>query len=402
MPIPLPLRLTKVCQLIQYGSLAALVLLAGDVSPNPGWIQAVLNQPRLKIAHLNIRSLPKHLDEFRILMQDNPFDVMCLTETWLNSKWSDSELHIDGYNIIRSDRDDSQRGGGTAIYYNSKLMARQRTDINPDLDIEATWLEITFPNRSRTLICTTYCPDKAAYSAFKPCLETMLERASSEGTELLFVGDFNQDMLPKRLSADARDLRQLFTTYQLTQLIKAPTRITAHSKTLIDHIYTTDTDKVITSGVAQCSISDHSLIYFIRRAKKPRGPSKTIHYRNFKNYSTERFQADLHTASWDDVDTSLTVDDAWNAFLTTFRNVSDKHAPLATKRARAASLPWLTSDIRALMRRRDFHHKRAKKTKADHEWITYRDLRNKTTRLIRDSKRDLLFRGYQREQKGLE
>ena len=55
---------------------------------------------------------------------------------------------------------------------------------------------------------------------------------------------------------------------------------------------------------------------------------------------------------------------------------------------RATSLPWLTSDIRTMMRRRDFHHKRAQKTKAEHDWITYRDLRNRTARLIRDSKRD--------------
>ena len=55
---------------------------------------------------------------------------------------------------------------------------------------------------------------------------------------------------------------------------------------------------------------------------------------------------------------------------------------------RATSLPWLTSDIRTMMRRRDFHHKRAQKTKAEHDWITYRDLRNRTTRLIRDAKRD--------------
>ena len=117
--------------------------------PNPGWTPAtILNQPGLKIGHFNIRSLPKHLDEFRILIQDNPFDVMCLLETWLNSKWSDLELLIDGYNIIRSDQRGSQSRAETAIYHSSKRMARQRTNINFDLDIEAFWLEITPKNRS--------------------------------------------------------------------------------------------------------------------------------------------------------------------------------------------------------------------------------------------------------------
>ena len=67
---------------------------------------------------------------------------MCLSETWLNSTWSDNELHIDGYNVKRRDRDDSQRGGGTAIYYSTKFMARQLSDLSIP-DIETVWLELT-------------------------------------------------------------------------------------------------------------------------------------------------------------------------------------------------------------------------------------------------------------------
>ena len=140
------MKLAELYRLVQYWSLASLLFLSGDICPNPGGTYSVLNSPGLKIAHLNIRSLPKHLDGFKILMADNPFDVVCLSETWLNSTWSDTELHIDGYNIIRRDRDDSQRGGGSAIYYSTKFMARQRSDLFIQ-DIESVWLELTLPNR---------------------------------------------------------------------------------------------------------------------------------------------------------------------------------------------------------------------------------------------------------------
>ena len=139
---------------MKYCSLTFQLLSVGDISPNPGWTHPVLNSPDLKIAHLNIRNLSKHLDEFRIYMNDNPFDVMCLNETWLDSTWTDSELSIDGYNLIRTDRADSQKGGGNAIYYNKKLMARQRTELNQNA--EATWLEIIFPNRKKALVCSLY------------------------------------------------------------------------------------------------------------------------------------------------------------------------------------------------------------------------------------------------------
>ena len=187
-----------------------------------------------------------------------------------------------------------------------------------------------------------------------------------------------------------RNLCQLFSAYQLTQLIKSPTRITEHSSTLIDLALVTYTEKIIESGVVQCSISDHSLIFLIRRARKPRKTFKNIQFRNFKNYSSERFVADLHSASWEGVDKSLTVNEAWNVFKSKLINLIENHAPLQSRRVRAESLPWVTFDIRTLMRKRNFHHKRAQKTKSTDDWDKYRELRlrNKTTRLIRDAKRD--------------
>ena len=55
---------------------------------------------------------------------------MCLNETWLKSSWTDSELQIEGYNLIWNDRPNSKRGGGTAIYFSTELMGRHRPDLS--------------------------------------------------------------------------------------------------------------------------------------------------------------------------------------------------------------------------------------------------------------------------------
>ena len=65
----------------------------------------------------------------------------------------------------------------------------------------------------------------------------------------------------------------------------------------------------------------------------------------------------------------------------------NKHAPVSMKRVRANTLPWLTEEIRTTMKERDYHHKKAQKSGSLNEWCTYRRLRNKTTALIRESKR---------------
>ena len=55
--------------------------------------------------------------------------------------------------------------------------------------------------------------------------------------------------------------------------------------------------------------------------------------------------------SWEKIDTSLTVDDAWLEFKSQLNDIVNKHVPLATKRVRATCLPWLTNEIRITMNR---------------------------------------------------
>lgn len=70
-----------------------------------------------KIGHLNIASLFKHIEELRIFMQDQTFDILSINETRLvhNTIHSD-EVKITVYDFIRKDR--NRNGGGVAIYVN--------------------------------------------------------------------------------------------------------------------------------------------------------------------------------------------------------------------------------------------------------------------------------------------
>lgn len=95
---------------------------SGDINLNPGpstFKQQSCNKiaNNLKIGHLNVRSL-KNRDHF-LLVKDtilqNKFDVLTLSETWLNSSITNLELEIPGYNLYRIDRN-SKTGGGVGVY----------------------------------------------------------------------------------------------------------------------------------------------------------------------------------------------------------------------------------------------------------------------------------------------
>ena len=70
-----------------------------------------------KIASLNIASLPAHMDELRLLMADKNLDVLAINETRLSDSIDNSCIHIQGYDIVRMDR--NRNGGRVCLYIRS-------------------------------------------------------------------------------------------------------------------------------------------------------------------------------------------------------------------------------------------------------------------------------------------
>ena len=52
---------------------------------------------RLRISHLNVRSIIYKMDSIGLMLKDKPFDVFSVSETWPNSDIPYSELAIEGY-----------------------------------------------------------------------------------------------------------------------------------------------------------------------------------------------------------------------------------------------------------------------------------------------------------------
>ena len=71
------------------------------------------------MAMLNVASLTKYIDEIRLLLYDKKLDVLALNETRLDSSISDELLTIDGYDIIRADR--NRNGGGVCIFISGAM-----------------------------------------------------------------------------------------------------------------------------------------------------------------------------------------------------------------------------------------------------------------------------------------
>ena len=188
-----------------------------------------------------------------------------MNETRLDLSFTDNQVGLNGYDIIRKDR--SRNGGGVCIFLRSSINYKIRSDLI-STDLEALCVEITKPHSRPFIVTTVYRPPNAT-SDFFDHFEKLIKQIDDENKEMYLLGDLNCDMLKKEAlqNTSTKKLNSLHELYQLFQLIEEPTRITMKSSSLIDHVVTNTPEKISHSGVIHTGISDHSIIFAIRKIR---------------------------------------------------------------------------------------------------------------------------------------
>ena len=145
--------------------------------------------------------------------------------------------------------------------------------------------------------------------------------------------------------------------FGLIQLVNTPTRVTASSSTLIDHVYTNNPSAVSDVSVPVLSVSDHYPVtcnWSVKLPKLKKNGHTTIVYRSFKHFNQSSFLFDLANTSFTGVFQETDPDSALSVWCHLFLRVLNKHAPLREKRVKHVTFPpWLTKEIIQAMKVRD-------------------------------------------------
>ncbi len=112
-------------------------------------INIIAKSKGLKIANLNVNSLMKHLDEIRLILNNNALDILAINESKIDNQISNNEIHIDGFNIIRKDR--NRFGGCVVLYVRQNISFSDRIDLIPD-ELETVCIELSLPYNKSLLI----------------------------------------------------------------------------------------------------------------------------------------------------------------------------------------------------------------------------------------------------------
>ena len=196
------------------------------------------------------------------------------------------------------------------------------------------------------------------------------------------------NLLPGVADSNSFKLINVCEIFGLRQLITEPTRVTAQSQSLIDLCITNTPDKIVRSGVLPLGISDHSLVYLIRKRHYTiPGCVKIISTRSFKHFNQEEFLADVELIQWDDINLFSHPNEMWEFWKNQFLTCIDKHAPIRSKRIGNKKSPWITHELIRKMRKRDFLRKKAERTKDQYCWNDFKAARSEVNNSIKYAKR---------------
>ena len=149
--------------------------------------------PELKIAAINVNSLIAHsrrLETYEFIKKNN-LDVLLLSETKLSNRYN---VQFTEYNIIRTDRPDSLKGGGTAIIIKKNIPHQQvftPSSLRNEV-LEYTIIKIPLHQNKILFVISIYANNKEKAS-FSNELNNLFEKLNLNSDRNFFIlaGDFN-------------------------------------------------------------------------------------------------------------------------------------------------------------------------------------------------------------------
>ncbi|XP_028419082.1 uncharacterized protein LOC114544722 [Dendronephthya gigantea] len=321
----------------------------------------------------------------RELTRNEKFDILTISETWLNTSVSSAEVKIEGFNLLRLDRL-HKRGGGVCTYVRKELKAsviKSLSSISED-NFHQQWINVQYKKSKSFLICVTYRPPDCPLNCLEDALKPNYMEALLLNKPILILGDLNCDAL-KSGCAEYKSLEKFLNEMNLTQIIETATRITNSTCSLLDVIIVSSKSLVSRSGVLNASISDHLPVYAELKLKPPRQATRYITTRSYKNYVPNDFFTDLARKS-DSLLSVLEEEDVNNKlhrFNHVVQSTLDVHAPIKTTAIRNRPCPFITQNLRNQMKERDQLHHQFLITRDTKDWENYKIYRNNIKKALR-------------------
>lgn len=342
--------------------------------------------------HFNIRSLKKNFADFNEYLStiNFSFSAIALSETWLNESTNDI-YSIPGYTFVSSYRK-NKRGGGVGIFIKSSFEYKLRPDLQPSSQdvIESIFVELIQPNCKNIVIGCIYKPPDVDVQAFNISLESVLTTIGFENKLCYIMGDYNINLFNYDSHSPTNEFIDLLSTNSFYPTISKPTRITSHSATLIDNIFTNNLDYNMVSGIFYSDLSDHLPIFQITNYQPKINTAPIIFQtRQITQNNINNFRQKLNNINWEEVVSHTSPNHSYNSFSDIFLPTYNECFPLKTSdnKTKKNSKPWYSVGLQNSCRRKNALYRTYLRCPTTANKLKYSHYRNKYNHIVKLSRK---------------
>ena len=311
------------------------------------------------ILHLNARSLKANFTEINnyVGSLDKSFDIIAISETWLDKSVNLNDFCIPNYNVTYTNRCD-KRGGGVLLYVNKDIHFKKLENYSVAINelLEIVTIELQIQGCKNVIISCIYRTPGSNIEQFTEYIETYMKSINSNKT-LYMCGDFNIDLLKHNNHKNTKVFLEMMYSYGMLPLINKPTRVTENSATLIDNIFTNNCFKSHYNAILCTDLSDHlPIVCTTELGLKKNNPKVYKHIRQMKDENISAFKKALEVCKWDQILSCLDVNEAYTMFLSIFKNLYDTHFPIK-KVSVSNSIdhkPWMSKSLINACKKKEF------------------------------------------------
>ena len=204
------------------------------------------------------------------------------------------------------------------------------------------------------------------------------------------LGDFNMD-----LSKDNSFSQKMFLDLSLKQYVVSSTRITASSISLIDHVYSNDSniDRV---DVFSMLLADHMAQHCSLKQQHGTRSNQRYKYsmcRRINSLDENHIKTVLNDANWAASLAEQDINNAVSSFVKIFTAAWNKIAPIRSQRTRKRPNPWMPDELLDLLQRQRVAYKKFLSDHSIAKEITYKQIRNHCKSQVRIAKRQYFAEG---------
>ena len=350
----------------------------------------------IKIVHLNVRSLPKKMDQMRVLMSESKIDVLTISETWLRPHLQQGLFTLKNYARYRLDRSNrkgkGKRGGGLVTYVHDKHSSASETlvDLNKsDDNLEVQWVLIHRAHCKNIVVGNVYRPPNGNLKTALDYLDDCLKAINMSKVNVFIMGDMNVNYKNKS-SLNYKKLHFFSQSNGLSQYIKNTTRNTDKSKSLID-LALTNSKFVSKAGTLDLFLSDHQPIYIIHKKGKDVRDSVSFVGRSYRKFDRKSFQDALADLNWEQYYGIRDPEEAWLFIKTEAECLLNRTCPLRSFSIKNYRPEWMSNELIEQIKDRDYFYRKAKKSGDKDAWNIAKHLRNTTNSNIRQAKKEFIL-----------